>query len=119
MSELLPCPFCGGEADTDRTMERFEYCTGGPNSVKDYGYYVYCTKCNASMGLINVPPSSPEEAAKEWNCRAVVGLPVEVHPPQQVREAVIMQMDGEVDADALRFVVYNDTSKGEWLAARE
>jgi Lar family restriction alleviation protein len=70
MTELLPCPFCGGKADSDRTMERFEYCTGGPNSVMDYGYYVYCTQCGAGTGVVDVPPPSEEEAAKEWNRRA-------------------------------------------------
>ena len=68
-TQLLPCPFCGGEAELDRTAERFEYCTGGPNSVMDFGYWVYCTKCDASMGA-SVPPSSPEEATREWNRRA-------------------------------------------------
>lgn len=79
MSDTLkPCPFCGGEAELDRTMERFEYCTGGPNSVMDYGYWVYCTKCDASLGAINVPPSSPEEATRDWNRRADLPVPPEV-----------------------------------------
>ena len=67
--ELLPCPFCGGEAECDRTTERFEYSTGGPNSVMEWGYYVYCTECGAGTAAINVPPPSPEEAAAEWNRR--------------------------------------------------
>lgn len=71
MSEqLLPCPFCGGKAELDRSAERFEYCTGGPNSVREYGYEVYCTQCSAGAHASNVPPSSQEEAAKDWNRRA-------------------------------------------------
>lgn len=68
--ELLPCPFCGGEAELERSNERFEYGTGGPNSVMEWGYYVYCTKCGAGIAAVDVPPPSPEEAAKEWNRRA-------------------------------------------------
>lgn len=70
MSETLaPCPFCGGEAELERSNERFEYGTGGPNSVMEWGYYVYCTKCSAGIAAVDVPPPSPEEAAEEWNRR--------------------------------------------------
>lgn len=70
MSEqLLPCPFCGGEAEIDRSAARFDYGIGGPYSVMDYGYEAYCTKCDAGAHTHNVPPSTPEEAAKEWNRR--------------------------------------------------
>lgn len=34
--ELLPCPFCGGKAEVDRTMEKFEYSAGGPSTARDY-----------------------------------------------------------------------------------
>lgn len=51
-------------------MKRFEYGAGGPNSVMDYGYYVYCTQCGAGTGVVDVPPPSEEEAATEWNRRA-------------------------------------------------
>lgn len=82
MSELLPCPFCGGEADIERTEERFEYGTGGPNSVMEFGYYTYCTRCDASIGLINVPTSDRDMAIHEWNRRTpptpTVPLPDEV-----------------------------------------
>lgn len=71
MNELLPCPFCGAKAEVERSQERFDYSVnGGPDSVKDYGYYVYCTSCDASMGLINVPPNDSDEAIANWNRRA-------------------------------------------------
>lgn len=67
--ELLPCPFCGGQAELERSEQRFEYGTGGPNSVMEWGYYVYCTKCSAGTAAVDVPPPSPEEATAEWNRR--------------------------------------------------
>ena len=115
MQELLPCPFCGGEAETERTLERFEYGIGGPDSVMEYGYYVYCKKCSAGTSVVDVPPPSEEEAIAEWNKRAPLPFAVEVQPPQQVREQVAL--DTGIDADLLRFVVYNDTDKGAWLHA--
>lgn len=66
---LKKCPFCGGQAEIDRSQERFEYGTGGPNSVMEFGYYVYCTKCSAGTSVVDVPPSSEEEAIAEWNRR--------------------------------------------------
>jgi Lar family restriction alleviation protein len=102
MTELLPCPFCGGKADSDRTMERFEYCTGGPNSVMDYGYYVYCTQCGAGTGVVDVPPPSEEEAAKEWNRRAqpevTDAAPLDM--PDDVREVLreaLHTLDTDID----------------------
>lgn len=112
---LLPCPFCGGEAELERSHERFEYCTGGPNSVMEWGYYVYCTKCSAGTSAVDVPPPSPEEAAAEWNQRTPVPFAIEVQPPAHVREHVALVMEGDYSADELRFVVYNDAQRDEWL----
>lgn len=61
MSELKPCPFCGGEAD--------EY-------EGDYGNGIYCMMCGAMVGepihleyrttkRVNI-----EEAIAAWNTRA-------------------------------------------------
>jgi Lar family restriction alleviation protein len=114
-NELLPCPFCGGKAEVDRTGERYEYGTGGPNSVMDYGYFAYCTKCSVGTGVSDVPPSSEREAAAEWNRRVDDDkpFPVEVQMPQGVKEQIAIELG--VDVNHLVFVVYNDTDKGIWL----
>ena len=51
MSELLPCPFCGGEAET--------WDGAGP-------WHVVCTEC----GTIGSPCLSEAEAIEAWNSRA-------------------------------------------------
>jgi Lar family restriction alleviation protein len=55
MSELKPCPFCGGAAEAD------------------YGYYdynlhgVHCSECGAYVSTMK---DDPEDAAQMWNRRA-------------------------------------------------
>lgn len=44
-------------------------------------------------------------------------FPVEVQPPQHVREYVAMVLEGEFSQEELRFVVYNDVQGHEWLPA--
>lgn len=46
-------------------------------------------------------------------------IPVEVQPPQHVREYIAMVMEGEYSADELRFVVYNDTTAYDWLLTEQ
>ncbi|MBR5874833.1 MAG: Lar family restriction alleviation protein [Oscillospiraceae bacterium] len=52
--ELLPCPFCGGEA------EMF------PMNIKpQYGYWVVCSNCGAEQPQYK----TKEESIKAWNTR--------------------------------------------------
>lgn len=51
MSELLPCPFCGGEAEYGLTVA---------------GEEVYCTKCKAAMPRT----TTKEQAIEAWNTRS-------------------------------------------------
>ena len=56
MSELLPCPFCGGEADVGN----------------DYGkWYACCSNHDeCEFVIISGPHKSREEAVEVWNTRA-------------------------------------------------
>ena len=63
-TELLPCPFCGGEAD--------EY-------EGDYGNGIYCMMCGAMVGepihleYMTTKRVSIDEAIAAWNARAERG----------------------------------------------
>jgi len=55
--KLLPCPFCGGEAN-------IEYC-GNPSSYMDF--YARCTneKCGCRLSVVDEGNNS----VKAWNTR--------------------------------------------------
>lgn len=56
--KLLPCPFCGGKAETDYAF--YDY--------NDYG--VHCVECGAYVCTVK---DDPQEAIKAWNRRAYYG----------------------------------------------
>ena len=66
MSELKPCPFCGGAAEYhDITYHSGRF--GGPVYYREY--YVGCTECDVET-RINDSDKSKEGAALIWNSRA-------------------------------------------------
>lgn len=54
MSELLPCPFCGGKA---------VLCTNDEGDKYGDGYFVWCCECAAESGC----SSTDKEAIEAWN----------------------------------------------------
>jgi len=62
MSELKPCPFCGGEAIT----------------IQEHGWWVVCTDCSAEVGFEGMSDTSgcygsyqtEAEAIAAWNTRS-------------------------------------------------
>lgn len=70
--DLLPCPFCGGEAELDSQRGYAQYPSGKPGS----GVAIYCATCSADMHLCreDMPDISTEEMVgvltNEWNRRA-------------------------------------------------
>lgn len=71
MADLLPCPFCGGEAEQDFQQAYRSMQTGRI----DHGAAVYCTGCNANMIMCrgDHPELSDEERmavmVEDWNRR--------------------------------------------------
>ncbi len=63
--ELLPCPFCGGDANFKTTPESWGYHSG---SVE-----VRCRKCGGSCGSQD-DYSARKKAAAAWNTRAPVSV---------------------------------------------
>lgn len=62
-NKLLPCPFCGSEAESyARTDRVYQEST----EFLDALFVADCTVCNANIEL----ESSEEEARKAWNTRA-------------------------------------------------
>lgn len=60
MTELKPCPFCGGKADYVYNSEAVEDAMG-----RKWAYTVVCGRCVTSSGLC----FSKEQALKAWNKR--------------------------------------------------
>ena len=56
MSELLPCPFCGGEAEVLNDLRKPEF----------YPFSVHCTECISWSNTY----STEAEAIAAWNSRA-------------------------------------------------
>lgn len=68
--KLLPCPFCGGDAEMDTLQGYLGLGTGRlGNRIA-----VYCQRCDADMGVCieDVPDITPEQVAEMWNRRAAV-----------------------------------------------
>lgn len=69
--KLLPCPFCGGDAEQDY-QRSFRHLSGGR---LDHGAAIYCTSCNADMIMCRAdhPELSDEERmavmVENWNRR--------------------------------------------------
>ena len=68
----LPCPFCGGEAETDLMQPFRHYRTGEPLSQPA----VYCTVCSAQIahypGDVDLSRDETMDLAlTAWNTRAV------------------------------------------------
>ena len=60
MSELKPCPFCGGKAHIE-----FDYNGVIESPEKIWAYSVICERCATSSGLC----CSKEKAIEAWNRR--------------------------------------------------
>lgn len=74
--ELKPCPFCGGEADSDSARNYRNISTGTPEKAAA----IYCTKCSADMTWCyrDTPEIERDHVMKllieQWNTRATASL---------------------------------------------
>jgi transcriptional regulator with XRE-family HTH domain len=90
-------------------------------SLLERGRDVKVSTLLALSAALNTPANSwflSDQEWFEWFCtgfRAPQPVAVEVQPPQHVREYTVLEMEGDFSMDDLRFVVYNDTAKDEWL----
>ena len=70
MSELLPCPFCGGRPERIDVPDEDDV-DGGVNAG---GSCIQCTKCSASTGLHF---DRKENLSSSWNERASLSATIE------------------------------------------
>lgn len=96
MSELKPCPFCGGEAEYKAT---FCNCRG---VLLDPGMYHFVACKNRCVTRLFVRGTSKEEAIKAWNTRPNpwhTGTPTEegwylLHLRRKDKPYCVAYMDG-------------------------
>lgn len=70
MSDLLPCPFCGGEAkrgDNGPTKEQLANGLSWGGDFDDGGSFIECQSCHASTALHF---DRKENLVSDWNRRA-------------------------------------------------
>jgi Lar family restriction alleviation protein len=67
---LLPCPFCGGDAEID-TQQAYRNIRSGNLET---AIAVYCRDCGAQVMTCrgDVPDVRPEEVIEMWNKRAAI-----------------------------------------------
>lgn len=72
--ELLPCPFCGGAAETDSQQAYRNISTGRTETA----VAVYCTSCGAQHTICrgDVPDAELSDVTELWNKRAAPPSPV-------------------------------------------
>ena len=77
--DLKPCPFCGGEAESDSQRGYRNISTGNPENAAA----IYCTKCSADMTWCyrDTPEIERNHVMKllieQWNTRATASLQCE------------------------------------------
>lgn len=70
MNDLLPCPFCGGEAarvDNGPTKEQMQQALSWGGDADDGGSFIHCTRCDASTALHF---DRRENLVSSWNERS-------------------------------------------------
>lgn len=94
--ELLPCPFCGGEAEILEAIVEFIY--------KEIGIYAICKKCRASTQYYK----TKEEALTAWNRRADGWIPVSERLPEEYTMVLVWEGD---------YAFRAEHAEGKWYEA--
>ena len=86
MSELKPCPFCGGEKGMPQ-LEQLREDSGG-------GWRILCYGCMASVG--NRTEKTYAEVIEVWNTRTSGWVSVEYRLPERFSLVLVAQNTGAV-----------------------
>ena len=72
LSELKPCPFCGGDAELDTMQPYRNFVSGQIESA----VAVFCRDCSVQISVCvpDVPDITPEQVVEMWNRREDMAL---------------------------------------------
>lgn len=103
MQNLLPCPFCGGEAEFERTGTRGHSCI------------VQCTSC----GALRESSDEYERSGSSWNDRAALAQPVPAADvPLQVQGSDHDNLRDRI-GQAISDEIANGVPNPDWFDSRE
>ena len=109
MSDLLPCPFCGGEA---------EFSLGETGDGKEW-HYIECTECEAMGPRVQYADHNiaiKDALAEAWNSRAIPAADARAEALKEAAEMIDKRHRGNLpdhiksdDGNAIRAMIKTKT----------
>ena len=103
--ELKPCPFCGGEVELEKTIDRREWWGVVCRNAKNIG---------GSCALSIRPSASKNVAIRRWNARPSEWQPIETAPKDKL---VLLFFDVPIFGKSINKIVigFLDSRSEKWF----